>query len=101
MSKDSIEVPVEIVSFVEDFASKERATKDLYYGGYVGACFALYKKLTVEYGNEIAVLQSQILDYRKALEEIRDNSGGKLCREDRGRMYKIAFDTLNKYPSTK
>ena len=48
---------------------------------------------------QLAAKEKEIHDYRKALIDIRGNGGGKLCREDRSRMGKIAFDVLSKYPS--
>lgn len=38
---------------------------------------------------------------KAALIDIRDNGGGKLCREDRGRMQAIAAKALEQYSSPK
>jgi len=61
-----------------------------YADGYQEASEAMYHRMA----EEVEVLKAALID-------IRDNGGGKLCREDRGRMQAIAAKALEQYSSPK
>lgn len=61
-----------------------------YADGYQEASEAMYHRMA----EEIEALKAALID-------IRDNSDGKLCREDRSRMHSIAAKALEQYSSPK
>jgi len=106
MSKDSIEVPEEINPWPlggyapGNYSCRCRTCKNEFRGDmWALQCLECAAKTTHAY---VSSLQSQILDYRKALEEVRKEMAPRYAKVhgiNFVEMHRLVSNVLDKYPS--